>query len=81
MRNVILRMNKQHKYEAIKKLVDNNGNKKRTSIELNCTIRTINRLIIKYKSEGKAGFIHKNRERKPAIALSETIKNEIILLF
>ena len=81
MRKVILRMNEQHKYEVIKNLVDNSGNKKRAAIELNCTIRTINRLIIKYKSEGKAGFIHKNRERKPAIALSESVKNEIILLF
>ena len=81
MRKVILRMNEQHKYEVIKKLVDNNGNKKRAAIELNCTIRTINRLIAKYKSEGKEGFIHKNRERKPAIALSEDVKNEIILLF
>lgn len=79
MRKVILRMNEQHKYEVIKNLVDNSGNKKRAAIELNCTIRTINRLIIKYKSEGKAGFIHKNRERKPAIALSESVKNEIIL--
>ena len=54
MRKVILRMNEQHKYEVIKNLVDNSGNKKRAAIELNCTIRTINRLIIKYKSEGKA---------------------------
>ena len=61
MRNVILKKNEQHKCEVIKKLVDNDGNKKRASIELNCTIRTINRLIIKYKSEGEAGFIHKNR--------------------
>ena len=63
MRNVILKKNEQHKYEVIKKLVDNDRNKKRASIELNCTIRTINRLIIKCKSEGEAGFIHKNREK------------------
>ena len=65
MRKVNLRMNEKYKYDVIKKLVDNNGNKKRAALELNCTIRTIDRLIIKYKLEGKAGFIHKNRERKP----------------
>ena len=81
MRKVNLRMNEKYKYDVIKKLVDNNGNKKRAALELNCTIRTIDRLIIKYKLEGKAGFIHKNRERKPAIALSEDFKNNIVLLF
>ncbi len=54
MRKVELRMNENHKYEIIKKLVDNNGNKKRAAIELNCSIRTIDRLISTYKTKGKA---------------------------
>lgn len=37
MRKVILKMNKNYKYEVIKKLVDTDGNKKRASIKLNCT--------------------------------------------
>lgn len=81
MRKVELRMNEQHKYEVIKRLVDNNGNKKRAAIELGCTIRTIDRLINKYKNYGKAGFMHGNRNKKPSIALSNDLKNEILLLF
>lgn len=63
MRKVDLRMNEQAKYDIIKKLVDTNGNKKNAAIKLNCSMRTVNRLIIKYKEEGKQGFIHKNRGR------------------
>lgn len=67
MRKVELRMNEQHKYEVIKRLVENNGNKKRAAIELGCTIRIIDRLIIKYKNFGKVGFMHWNRNKKPSI--------------
>ena len=52
MRKVELRMNEEYKYEIIKKLVDTNGNKKRAASKLGCTVRTINRLIIKYKERG-----------------------------
>ncbi|MGL5915666.1 MAG: helix-turn-helix domain-containing protein, partial [Culicoidibacterales bacterium] len=45
-------MNELQKYDIIKKLVDTNGNKKRAAKKLNCTIRTIDRLIKKYKLEG-----------------------------
>ncbi|MGN8857485.1 helix-turn-helix domain-containing protein, partial [Catenibacterium mitsuokai] len=54
-------MNEQNKYEIIKKLVETNGNKKRAATRLGCTVRTINRLIIKYKEQGKKGFVHGNR--------------------
>lgn len=81
MRKVNLRMNELYKYEVIKKLVDANGNKKNAAIKLNCTVRTINRLIVKYKSEGKAAFIHKNRNRKPATTISDEIKNKVIDLY
>lgn len=81
MRKVELRMNEQYKYDVIKKLVDTNGNKKNAAIKLNCTLRTINRLIIKYKSEGKSGFVHKNRGRKPASAFSSCTKQKVIDLY
>ena len=81
MRKVILRMNEEHKYKIIKRLVDNNGNKKRAAIELNCTIRTIDRLINVYKIKGKSGFIHGNRDRKPIFALSNEEKDKILLIF
>ena len=81
MRKVELRMNEQNKYEIIKKLVETNGNKKRATTRLGCTVRTINRLIIKYKEQGKKGFVHGNRGRLPASAVPLDMKNKIISLY
>ena len=81
MRKVNLRMNEQFKYDVIKKLVDSNGNKKNAAIKLNCSLRTVNRLIFKYKSEGKQGFVHKNRNRKPASTIPVVLKNHVIDLY
>ena len=81
MRKVVLRMKEQFTYDVIKKLVDSNGNKKNAALKLNCTLRTVNRLILKYKNEGKAGFIHKNRGRKPASTFSNDIKHKVIDLY
>lgn len=61
--------------------MDSNGNKKQATIKLKCSVRTINRLITKYKLEGKQGFIHKNRGRKPAAAFSDDIKATVIDLY
>lgn len=53
MKKVNLRMSELNKYEIIKELVDHNGNKKRAALKLDLSIRQINRLIIKYKTQGK----------------------------
>ncbi len=45
MKKVELRTMEQIKYEIIKNLVDNNGNKKRAAIKLGITLRQVNRLI------------------------------------
>ena len=37
MRKVLLNMNEQQKYEIIKSLVENNGNKDRAALKLGCT--------------------------------------------
>ena len=63
MRKVELTVNEQRKYEVIKKLVETNGNKKRAAKTLGVTERTINRLIHRYRSEGKAAFSHGNKGR------------------
>ena len=81
MRKVELRMNEQKKYEVIKELVDHNGNKNRASKKLGLSRRQINRLIIKYKENGKSAFIHGNRSKKPANALDNSISEDIILLY
>ena len=81
MRKVELRMNEEYKYQTIKKLVETNGNKKRAALKLNCTVRTIDRLIIKYKAEGKQAFVHGNRGRLPSTTIPLDIKNKIISLY
>ena len=58
MRKVELRMNELQKYEVIKELVDHNGNKNRAAKKLGISRSQIDRLIIKYKEKGKAGFVH-----------------------
>ena len=81
MRKVELRINEKEKYEVIKELVNHDGNKNRAAKKLNISKRQVNRLIIKYKEKGKAGFVHGNRTRKPINALDKSISENIILLY
>lgn len=81
MRKVVLRMNEQFKYETIKKLVDEKGNKKRAAQKLNCSVRTINRLIKRYNDKGKEGFVHGNRNRRPSSTFDGNTKQTIIDLY
>lgn len=81
MKKVELRMKEEIKYLTIKKLIETNGNKKRAAIKLNCSIRTIDRMIAGYKSKGKEFFVHGNRGRSPAKALPFELKNEIEQLY
>jgi hypothetical protein len=74
-------MNENNKYEIIKKLVDSNGNKKRATLTLQCSLRHINRMIKGYKSQGKEYFIHGNKGRKPAHTLADTTKQLILDLY
>ena len=81
MKKVVLRMNELEKYEIIKKLVDEGGNKNRAAAKLGCTRRTINRLINTYINDGKAGFIHGNRNRKPSSTFEDAVKTDVIDLY
>lgn len=74
-------MNELQKYEVIKELVDHNGSKNWAVKKLGISRRQIDRLIIKYKDKGKAGFVHENRTRKPVNALDKSISEDIILLY
>lgn len=81
MRKVELNMKEELKYKVIKELVDKgpSGNlKKRASIKLGCTIRTINRLITVYVMEGKQGFSHKNKGKAPPTKIDDELKRDII---
>ena len=81
MRKVELTVNEQKKYEVIKKLVETDGNKNRAAKTLGVTRRSIDRMIIRYRNEGKAAFSHKNKGRSPANALDAETINLIITLY
>lgn len=81
IRKVELTVNEQKKYETIKRLVEKDGNKERAAVELGCTIRTIDRLIIRYRAEGKAAFSHGNKGRSPATRISKDRRREIVTLY
>lgn len=81
MRKVVLRMNEKEKYDVIKDLVDHNGNKNRAATKLGISRRQVDRLIIKYKENGKSGFVHGNRGHVPSTALDKSISEDIILLY
>ena len=81
IRKVDLRMEEQQKYELIKKLVDTNGNKDRAALTLGISKRQVNRLIAAYKEKGKAAFIHGNRGRKPAITISDDVRDTVVNLY
>lgn len=81
IRKVDLTMNELRKYEVIKKLVDENGNKNRAAMTLNITKRQVNRLINAYKEKGKTAFIHGNQGRKPATTIPDDTRMRIIDLY
>ena len=68
----------EKKYQIIKKLAETDGNKKAAAVKLNCSLRTIDRLIQVYKTQGKEGFIHKNTGRPPSTKFNEEVKRRII---
>jgi transposase len=81
LRKVELAMGENTKYLTIKKLVETGGNKKRASMQLNCSIRHINRMIKGYQQEGKSYFVHGNRGRKPAHTFSDKTRQLILDLY
>ena len=74
-------MTEEEKYLVIKKLVETNGDKNRASLKLGCTRRHINRMIQGYRKDGKAYFIHGNRERKPVHTIDDDTREMVIDLY
>jgi len=74
-------MAEQKKYDTIKSLIEHGGNKNRAAVEIGCTRRTVNRMIVGYKMHGKAFFSHGNKGRAPATALPEKTRRDIIDLY
>jgi len=81
MKKILLNAKEQHKYEVIKRLTETKGNLKAAAVKLNCTVKTVRRLIQIYKESGKEGFIHGNRGRPPALKKDEKVKKKVIDLY
>ena len=81
MRKVTLSMKANEQYEVIKRLQEGHITPKTASVKLGCTARHIRRLRTLYETQGKAGFVHGNTGRKPAHALSDQQKAQIVTLY
>lgn len=81
MRKVSLSMKAQEKFEIIKRVADGHITKNTAAVKIGCTVRHVNRLLITYRTKGKAGFLHGNTGRKPAHSFSEEFKQEIVSLY
>jgi hypothetical protein len=81
IRKVELTMKEKEKYSIIKRLVDTNGNKKRAALKLGCTVRTVNRLVVGYKEQGKEFFVHGNREKTPVNAIPQAVRRKALDLY
>lgn len=81
MRKVELRMKEQLKFNIIKRAAHKEITVRRAAIKLNCTTRTVYNLIKTYKTYGKNGFIHGNRDKKPSTSISDNVINEIVFLY
>lgn len=81
MRKVDLRMNEQLKYDVIKMCIDGKVSKSYCEVKLGVSRRTVDRMIQRIKSDGKAGFIHGNRGKKPIHAIDPQTENDILLLY
>ena len=74
-------MNEQIKYEIIKDVVYKRTSIQRASVLLNCSLRNVFKLKKLFLTEGKSGFIHGNRNRKPSTALPSELVDKIITLY
>ncbi len=82
IRKVELTVNEQMKYEVIKSLAEHdNPNKQRAAMKLQCSVRTINRMLAGYREKGKEFFIHGNRGRKPANTIADETRALVIDLY
>ena len=81
IRKVDLTMNEQKKYEVIKNLVDSQGNKNRAAALLSCSRRTVDRLIMAYRQNGKAAFSHGNKGRSPSSSVPTSVKTQVSFLY
>lgn len=69
------------KYITIRKIINNEITIKEAMYILNQSRRNVNRLVNKYKTEGKDGFIHKNKGKENKNKKSDKIINDLENLY
>ncbi|MDT2850406.1 ISNCY family transposase [Vagococcus carniphilus] len=74
-------MNENKKYKVIKAVAENKKQKKRASVELNLSMRQINRLVKDYQTNGKEAFSHKNRGGKQGHGVPDKVKQQVITIY
>ena len=77
----MLNDNEIKKYETIDKVINGKMTRKEASIELNLSLRQIDKLKKKYIIDGKDGFIHGNRGKVNPNKLSNKLINELEELY
>ncbi|MEY8371816.1 ISNCY family transposase [Aerococcaceae bacterium 50-4] len=76
-----LTMAEINKYEIIKNVHLNRTTKAQASIKLEITVRQVNRLLEKYRNEGRKGFKHGNTKRPPTNKHTTALKKRIVALY
>lgn len=71
----------KRKYEVINQIEQKLKTRKEGSIELNLTLKQIDRLRIVYRKEGVQGFIHKNRGKNNPNKIEKSLINELEKLY
>lgn len=71
----------QHTYETIGKVVNGTMTRKEAMVELHKSRQQIYNLIKVYKSEGKDGFVHKNRGKQSDKKIDRGIIEELEQLY
>ena len=77
----MLNEKEQQKFDTIEKVTNGLMTRKEASIELNLSLKQIDRLKNIYYSEGKKGFSHKNKGKTPINKISTKIIEELENLY
>ena len=73
----MLNDNERKKYETIDKVVNGEMSRKEASVELDLSLRQIDKLKRKYITNGKKGFTHGNRGRTNSNKKDDSLINEL----
>ena len=77
----MLSKEEEKKYDTIEKLENGLISRKEASIELKLCLKQIDRLRVVYRTEGKAGFIHKNRGKTSEKKINRKMIEELEELY